>query len=121
MTNASKTSNPIQTDLQLASILRKKSAASSAAAEEFTRAKREDMTTKELEQVEILNGYASSVDILSEEEMKAAATSLLTTMREGRKDVNIGSVLKGLVGPGGSLEGKPVNKGALSRVVKEML
>ena len=121
VTNASKTSNPIKTDLQLASILRRKSTASKAAAEEFASAKREDMTAKEMEQVEILNGYASSVETLSEEEMRAAITSLVAEVRKDGKSVNLGSIIKALVGPGGSLAGKPVDNAALARIAKEML
>ena len=121
MTNASKTSKPVKTDLQLASMLRRKSKASKAAADEFASAKREDMTAKELEQVEILDGYASSVETLSEEEMKTAVASLITEVKKDGKDVKMGSILKALCRPGGSLAGKPFDNASLARIVKEML
>ena len=79
------------------------------------------MSTKELEQVEILNEYASTVETLSEQEMKTAITSLLAKLKAESRNINMGLVLKSLLGPGGSLEGKPVDKGVLSRLVKEML
>ena len=121
MTNASKTSSPIKTDLQLAAILRRKSTVSKAVAEDYASVKRGDMAARELEEVEILDGYASSVQTLSEEEMEAAITSLIADVRKDGKEINVGSILKALVGPGGSLAGKPVDNAALAKIAKNML
>ncbi|TVY12497.1 Altered inheritance of mitochondria protein 41, partial [Lachnellula arida] len=68
--NASKTSSPINTDMQMLSLLRKSSAQSRAASEEFKRNGREDLARKEEDQIRVLEEYAGGVSVVGEEEVR---------------------------------------------------
>ena len=58
---------------------------------------------------------------MGEEEMAEAAARVIGQMRTDGQTVNAGSVLKVIFGPGGELEGKPVEKAEVARIVKGML
>ena len=79
------------------------------------------MREKEDAQVAVLEEYASGVDTMGEEEMAEAAARVIGQMRTDGQTVNAGSVLKVIFGPGGELEGKPVEKAEVARIVKGML
>lgn len=121
ITNASKTSNPIKTDIQLLSLLRKRAAASRSAAQEFSAANRADLSDSELSQVAVLEEYASGVETVGEEEIKKVVAKVIDQMRTKGHAVNAGSLLKALVGPGGEFNGKPVENAEVAKVVKRML
>ena len=120
-TNAAKTSNPIKTDIQLLSLLRKRAAASRSAAHEFSAANRTDLQDKEMAQVSVLEGYASGVETLSEGDITAAIQEVVGKMRMEGKNVNLGSVIKELLGPDGVLAGKPVENKEVARLAKGMI
>jgi len=119
ITNSTKTSSPIQDDLALLSLLKKRIASSKAAIEEFYQADRKDLVTKEQEQVEILEGYASGVKTLDVEEVRSAVKSVMDSIRSDGRTLAMGDVLKRTLGPGGALEGRPIQKGEVARIVKE--
>ncbi|KAI4126783.1 MAG: hypothetical protein LQ347_004833 [Umbilicaria vellea] len=121
ITNASKTSSPIKTDLQLLSLLRKRAAASRTAAREFSAANRTDLKDKEDAQVAVLEGYAGEVDTIGEEETTRVVGEVIGKMRNDEKKVDLGSVLEALVGPGGEFDGKPVEKAEVAKIVRGML
>jgi len=58
--NASKTSTPIQTDLQMLALLRKTANASRVASAEFKGAGRHDLADKEESQLRIMEEYSGS-------------------------------------------------------------
>ncbi|TVY31656.1 Altered inheritance of mitochondria protein 41, mitochondrial, partial [Lachnellula cervina] len=68
--NASKTSSPINTDMQMLALLRKSSAQSRAASEEFKKNGREDLASKEEDQIKVLEEYAGDVSVVGEEEVR---------------------------------------------------
>ncbi|KAH9824504.1 GatB/YqeY domain-containing protein [Teratosphaeria destructans] len=122
VTNQAKTSTPIKTDMQLLALLRKRAAASRAASGEFKAAGREDLVEREEGQARIMEDYAGSVETLTEVDVREAVGRVVEEVRavaEGK--VNMGDVLKRLLGPGGSLDGKPVEKSQVAKVVKEVL
>lgn len=121
VTNAAKTSQPIKTDMQLLSLLRKRAAAAKAASAEFKGAGREDLVEAEEKQAGIMEEYAGGVETTSLEDIQSAVTQTVGEMKDAAmgKAVGMGEVLKKLLGPGGSLEGKPVEKSEVARVVKE--
>ncbi|KAI5366336.1 Putative aspartyl/glutamyl-tRNA amidotransferase subunit B, yqeY/Aim41 domain-containing protein [Septoria linicola] len=123
VTNSAKGSNPIKTDMQLLSVLRKKTAAAKAAQEEFKAAGRDDLVTKEQQQVEVLDEYADSVEMTGAEEIQNAVQTVVDQAKAAAENVkvNMGDVLKKVLGPGGSLEGKPVDRAEVARVVKRIL
>ncbi|TVY31312.1 Altered inheritance of mitochondria protein, mitochondrial, partial [Lachnellula subtilissima] len=70
--NASKTNTPINTDMQMLALLRKTSAQSRAASDEFTKNGREDLAAKEQDQIRVLEEYAGNVEVVGEEEVRRA-------------------------------------------------
>ena len=120
-TNAAKTSSPIKTNIQLLALLRKRTAASRAAAAEFSAANRTDLKDKEEAQIAVLEEYAGGVEIIGEEEITRIVSDAIGKMRTEGQKVDTGTVLKCLLAPGGAFEGKPVEKGEVARVVKGMI
>ena len=120
-TNASKTSTPFKTDIQLLSLLRKRAAASKSAAQEFDAANRDDLRDKEVAQAAVLDEYASGVEIIGKDEITEVVAKTIGKMRTDGQITNAGSVLKALIGAGGELDGKPVDKAEVATIVKGML
>jgi len=118
ITNASKTASPAKTDLQIVSLLRKRAAASKAAAEEFQKAKRQDLVGKEEEQVAIMEGYAGSVKMVDEDEIKAKIKDVRKEMDNEGTKVDKGSLIRKLIGPGGVFDGQPVEAKTVARMVQ---
>lgn len=121
ITNASKTATPAKTDLQIVSLLRKRAAASKAAAEEFQKANRGDLVGKEEEQVAIMEGYAESVKMLDEEEVRKIVSELRIGMEKEGVKVDKGSLIRKLIGPGGVFDGQPVEAKTVARMVQAEL
>lgn len=121
ITNSAKTSNPITTDLQLLSLLRKRAAAAKSASEEFKAAGRNDLVEKEQMQGYVLEEYAGSVETMSEPDIRDAVKVVVEEVKAaaGGGRFNMGDVLKKILGPGGSLEGKPVDRSTVARLVKQ--
>ena len=121
--NASKTDNPIKTDVQLVGLLRKTEAASQAAVEEFRGAKRQDLVDKEEAQVGVLQEYIqnSGVKVLSKEELREVVGLVLGDLATDQVPPKnqLGEAIKRLLAPGGPLDGKDVNKAELVELVKE--
>ncbi|KAA6414857.1 MAG: hypothetical protein FRX48_01607 [Lasallia pustulata] len=121
ITNASKTSSPITTDLQLLSLLRKRAAMSRTAAQDFGAAKRTDLKDKEEAQVAVLEEYAGEVDTIGEEEITRVVGEVIGRMVSDEKKLDLGSVLKNLLGPGGAFNGKPVEKAEVAKIVASLM
>ncbi|KAF2223740.1 Yqey-like protein-domain-containing protein [Elsinoe ampelina] len=122
VTNSSKTSSPIQTDMQLLSLLRKRAAASETARKEFKDAGRSDLIEKEDAQLHVLQEYAGGVETWNDEQIKEAVSTVIQDMKSSsEKKIVMGDVLKRLFAPGGDLDGKPVEKAKVSVAVKQLL
>ena len=117
--NAAKTPNPIQTDVQLLSLLRKRASASKDAAQQFADANRPDLKEKEDTQITILEQYAGQVETMSSDEIKAIVVNEISQLKEAGKKADIGPVLKSLFSAGGALDGKPVERGEVAKITKE--
>lgn len=120
--NASKTSSPINSDMQMLSLLQKTASQSKAASDEFKAAGREDLAGKEDEQVRILDEYAGSVDTIGEDEIVSTVREVigkLKTNAEGKK-LSMGDVLKQVFSPE-VFGSKPVDKGEVAKVVKQAM
>jgi uncharacterized protein len=121
--NASKTSSPINTDMQMLSLLRKSTAQSKAASEEFKRNGREDLAKKEEDQVRVLEEYAGDVAVVGEEEIRGRVEGVIVSLRgegSGEAKLQTGDVLKAVFKPD-VLGEKNVERGEVARVVKEVL
>ena len=119
--NASKSATPFKSDLQVLALLRKRSASSRSAADEFAAAKRADLKEKEEAQIAVLEEYASQVETIDKQEIEQAVRQTMAKLRSEGASLNIGSVMKAVSGAGGPLDGRPAEKGDVALAVKEAL
>ncbi|KAF4973849.1 hypothetical protein FZEAL_9195 [Fusarium zealandicum] len=119
--NASKTSTPIKTDVQLVALIRKIQKGASDASAEAKAAGRDDLVQKEEEQIKVLNEYAanSGVQSLGEAELKALVQDAVEASKAAGVQAKaiLGDVMKRLAG---ALEGKDVDRKELAKMVKEL-
>ena len=120
-TNASKTSSPIKTDLNLLALLKKRVAASKAAAQEFASANRDDLKEKEESQVAVLEEYASKIDAVGEEEVRKAVEQTVDELKKEGAQLKFGAIMARVMAEGGRLAKRPVEKSLLARVLKTEL
>lgn len=102
-------------------IIRKRVKSSEAAVEEFETAKRHDLKDREVAQIAILEAYIGDSGSMGEDDIKRAIQDVIGRLRSEEKTVNQGSVMKSIVGPGGTLEDQLVDKQAVAKLVKGML
>ena len=124
VTNSAKANNPIKTDMQLLSMLRKRQAAAKQASSEFKAAGRSDLVEKEEDQVSVLEEYAGSVETISNDDVRDIVMKVVEEAKAEQEQagkMNMGDVLKKLLGPGGSLDGKPVDRKEVARIVKDVM
>lgn len=119
--NASKTPSPIQTDIQLLSLIRKRVAASNDAAREFAEAGRPDLKEKQDTQIAILEEYASHVETMSLDEIRTIVSNEVSKLKGDGKKADIGSVLKSLFAPRGALDAKPAERAEVAKITKEVV
>lgn len=120
--NASKTSSPICTDMQMLALLRKTANASKTASQDFKKAGREDLVEKEESQIRIMEEYVGSVEVVGKEDMANAVKSAVESLTaEGEaKKVGMGEVLKKVLSK--DLLGETnVEKSELVKIIKETL
>ncbi|KAI1322990.1 Yqey-like protein-domain-containing protein [Xylariaceae sp. FL0255] len=118
--NASKTPNPITTDAQVLSILRKLVHDGTDAAEVFRTNSRDDLMDKELGQVNVLKEYIadSGVEDLTGEQLTALIEKVVKNAKEEGQKVTMGDMMKTMLAPGGPLEGKNADKAELAAAIK---
>lgn len=126
-TNASKTTKPIQTDMQLVDLLGKHVKNSQLAADEARGAGRRDLVEKEEAQRRILEEYIgrSGLDEIPEphlrEIVETARTALLAENGGPIKDKALpGKLIQRLFGSGGPLDGALVSRETVVKVVMEL-
>ncbi|KAL5340401.1 hypothetical protein BJX70DRAFT_361667 [Aspergillus crustosus] len=119
--NSQKTASPIQTDLQLLSLIRKRSSASKDSSRQFLEAERLDLKEKEDKALAILEEYGSHVKTLGIEEIKQTVSEEVAKLKETGKKLSIGDLLKALFAPGGVLDGKPVERAEVAKIAKEAI
>ena len=80
------------------------------------------MVEQEESQAKVLEEYAGGVQTMSNDVMRDAILKEIDQVKaETNGKVNMGDILRRLLGPGGSLEGKPVERSEIARIVKEVL
>ena len=119
--NAAKTPQPIKTDLQMLSLMRKRTAAAQTASKEFKDAGRTDLSEREDAQIAILDEYASGVDTMGSSEIRDTVAKVLEEMKSSGSRVTMGDVSKRLFAPGGDFDGKPVEKSEVIKALKDLL
>ena len=79
-----------------------------------------DLAEKEANQVKIMEEYAGGVEVVGEEEIRGTVKSVVDAMKSEGVKVQMGEVLKKVFSPE-VLGDKPVEKGDVARIVKEIL
>jgi uncharacterized protein YqeY len=102
-------------------MLRKRKASSEAAQKEATENKREDIAAKQQSEINVIDEYAGTVQMMTEEDVKNAITSLVEKMKSEVADTKAGQVLKEIFKPGGVLDGKPVERSQVVKIVGDIL
>lgn len=118
--NASKTSSPINTDMQMLALIRKNANASRAATEEFKGAGRQDLAEKEECQLKIMEEYAGSVELMGEDEIRSTVQNVVNTMKSEGAKMQMGDILKKVFAPE-VLGGAAVEKAEVAKIVKEIM
>ena len=106
--------------MQMLALLRKTSAQSRAASEEFTKNGREDLAAKEQDQIRVLEEYAGDVEVVGEEEVRRAVEGVVAALKGEEGKLQMGDVLKAVFKPEVFGE-RNVERGDVARVVKEVL
>ncbi|KAG5999571.1 hypothetical protein E4U43_001990 [Claviceps pusilla] len=117
--NASKTSSPVRTDVQLVALIRRLQKSAQDAAADAQAAGRADLVDKETEQIRILDEYlaGSGVVTLGEAELKTLVQDAIEASKTAGTATKslVGDVMKRLAG---ALEGKDVDRKAVADMVK---
>ncbi|KAH6607201.1 hypothetical protein Trco_003514 [Trichoderma cornu-damae] len=118
--NASKTSSPIRTDVQLVALIRKLQKSAHDAVADARAAGRDDLVQKESRQISVLDEYiaGSGVQTLGDAEMRALINEAVEAAR------GAGAAGKSLMGDvmkrvNVALEGKDVDRKSVAALVKE--
>lgn len=117
--NSQKTTSPIQTDLQLLALIRKRAAASRDSMQQFVEANRPDLKEKEEKAQAILEEYGNQVQTMGADEIKQIVSEQVNKMKAAGTKVEIGLVLKSLFAPGGALDGKPAERSEVAKIARE--
>jgi uncharacterized protein YqeY len=120
-TNASKSATPLRSDLQVLAMLRKRSASSRSAAQEFAAANRTDLKEKEEAQIAVLDEYASGVETIDKHEIEQAVHQTIEKLRSEGATLNIGSIMRAVSSGGGPLDGKLVEKREVAQAIKDAI
>ncbi|KKK24868.1 hypothetical protein P175DRAFT_0535635 [Aspergillus ochraceoroseus IBT 24754] len=117
--NSQKTSSPIQTDLQLLALIKKRVAAAKDSGQQFLEANRPDLKEKEDKALAILEEYGGHVQTMGLDEIKQIVSQEVSNLKEAGRKVEIGGLLKSLFAPGGALDGKPAERSEVAKIAKE--
>ena len=98
-------------------IVRKRVKNSEAAIEEFQNAKRDDLKDRELSQIAVLEAYIGESDSMGEDDITRVIQDVIGRLKSEEKTVNQGTVMKSLVGPGGTLENQAVDRQVVAKLV----
>lgn len=119
--NASKTSSPIRTDVQLVALIRKLQKSAEDTVAEAKAANRDDLVDKEMQQINILQEYVqdSGVKTLGEAEIREAVQAAVKAAKDAGAEGKaiMGDVMKRL---NATFEGKDVDKKSVASLVKEL-
>ncbi|KAI1946328.1 hypothetical protein LOZ12_002657 [Ophidiomyces ophidiicola] len=119
--NAAKTQSPIQTDLQLLALIRKRSTSLEAASEEFVKAGRSDLKVRNDAEISVLVEYAGQVSTMSPDEIQSAVSQTIEQLKSRGKKVDIGTVMRTAFAPGGPLHEKPAEKSIVSKMAAQAI
>jgi uncharacterized protein YqeY len=118
ITNASKTTKPVDSDAKLLVLLKKQITAAEKAVEEFENAKRPDLVEKEQAQLEVLKAYQLEIPMLAKDEVDGIVDSVVAQLREGKEEgwkPPFGALMKEVQA---KIAGRPVDQGYVTEKTK---
>ena len=118
ITNSSKTNSPVNDDLALLALLRKRISNTKQAIDQADEVGRPDLRDKEKEQLDILEGYAGNIKTMGYEEIQEKVKDILEQFKASGTEPALGNVMKKCFGPGGAFEGRMVEKQAVVKAIK---
>ena len=118
ITNASKTSKPIDSDVALHALLQRLRAASTSATQEFLAAGREDLVAKERAQLEVLDEYYRFIPAIEEGSLKQIVADAVDKLQATESTLDRGKVISRVLK---NVGGKPVEMAMLMRSVDDAL
>lgn len=107
--------------MQLLALLRKRSSSLESASQEFIKANRADLKARNDAEIGVISEYVGQVATMSEEEIQSAVSETVGKLRSEGKKVDIGAVMKAAFAPGGPLDGKPAEKGIVSKLAAKLI
>ncbi|KAF3480549.1 uncharacterized protein GIQ15_05896 [Arthroderma uncinatum] len=119
--NAAKTPKPVETDLQLLDILRKRSSNLEASSKEFSAAGRQDLTNKAEGERKVVEEYAGQIETVSDEEIRAAIEEAIAELKASSEKIVIGTIMKKVLTGGGPLDGKPAGKTTVAKIAGDLI
>ncbi|KAL4927320.1 uncharacterized protein BDV17DRAFT_131073 [Aspergillus undulatus] len=119
--NSQKSPNPITSDLQLLSVIRKRIRASEDAAQQCQLVNRLDLKEKEDKAQAILKEYGSHVKTLNDDEVREAVLRQITEMKDAGTEVHVGAVFKELFKQGGPLFQQPADGKKVKEIAQEAI
>ncbi|KAL8711928.1 MAG: hypothetical protein Q9225_007025 [Loekoesia sp. 1 TL-2023] len=120
-TSLEKRSQGIKSDKELFKLLQKRQKASSVAAKEFQDAGREDLVSKENEQIGVLQGYLDEFDVMSTDRVVTAVRDLVQWMESKGSSPRRETVRKQLFQEGGAFHNKIVNEGLVTSTINDLV
>lgn len=69
----------------------------------------------------ILEEYAGGVETTGVDEIRQSIDAVVEAIKGEGGKLDIGGLLKRVIGPGGVLDGKPVERAEVARIAKEVL
>ncbi|KAL9637732.1 MAG: hypothetical protein Q9204_001764 [Flavoplaca sp. TL-2023a] len=120
-TSLEKESKGIKTDKQLYKLLQKRKTASSNAVREFQAANRGDLTTKENEQIDILQGYLDGFATTTADEVVGAIQTAIQEFETEGVTPKRDKVRAKLFRPGGAFEDKILDEALVAKTINRMV
>jgi uncharacterized protein len=122
ITNSTKTNQPVNNDILLLGLLRKRVAAAQQSVEQFYEADRKDLVATEEAQLRILEDYAGAIKTMSDSEIEGVLVDLVKQIREekGSDAVTTADVMKRTSAAGSPFQGRMVSKGDIARIAKRV-
>lgn len=107
--------------MQILALLRKRKASSEEAEKEALGMKREDIAAKQRAEIDVMDEYSSSVQMMAEDEVKSAVQGVIDQLKNAGADTKAGQVLKEIFKTGGVFDGKSVERSQVAKLVSSLL
>jgi uncharacterized protein len=121
ITNSSKTHSPVNDDLTLLALLRKRISNTKQAIDQADEVGRPDLRDKEKEQLDILEGYAGNIKTMGDDEIQETVKDILNHLKDNNTEATLSNIMKKCFGPAGAFEGRMVEKQAVVRIIKAIV